>query len=100
MKTRLIENLEPRLMLAASFVADLNKASLGSSISMLGHLGNLAIFSENDAVHGIEPYRSDGTKAGTFLLRARHRVVAERRNTHRNETVRGSRAGLRRQQSA
>src|SRR5207248_2506244 len=63
------EPLEPRVMLAASMVQDLNITSSGSSISALGHLGNVAVFSENDGVHGIEPYRSDGTRAGTFRLR-------------------------------
>src|SRR6266480_4279616 len=62
------EALEPRLMLAASMVKDLDASSPGGSIFPLGHIGNVAIFSENDRVHGVEPYRSDGTKAGTFLL--------------------------------
>src|SRR4051794_23345820 len=63
------EGMEPRVMLAASFVADLNKASSGNLIGMLGHIGNLAIFVEKDGVQGREPYSTDGTKAGTVLLR-------------------------------
>src|SRR4051812_27472521 len=63
------EALESRLLLAASLVQDLNTSFPAGSIATLGHVGNVAIFVENDGVHGIEPYRSDGTKAGTFLLR-------------------------------
>src|SRR2546430_17663625 len=65
--------MEPRLMLAASLVQDLNTTPLSSTLYTLGHLGNVAIFAQNDGVHGVEPYRSDGTKTGTFLL---HDIIA------------------------
>src|SRR5256885_895480 len=63
------EAMESRVMLAATLVQDLNTSPLSSTLYTLGHLGNVAIFAENDGVHGVETYRSDGTKAGTFLLR-------------------------------
>src|SRR5205823_4027313 len=63
------EAMESRVMLAATLVQDLNTSAPFSSISTLGHVGNVAIFTEGDGAHGLEPYRSDGTKAGTFLLR-------------------------------
>jgi ELWxxDGT repeat protein len=61
--------MEPRMMLAASMVQDLNTSPANTALSMLGHVGNVAIFEEADQDHGSELYRSDGTKDGTFLLR-------------------------------
>jgi len=66
-------------MLAASLVQDLNTTPLSSTPYTLGHLGNVAIFAQNDGVHGVEPYRSDGTKTGTSAAR-HHRGRSERFN--------------------
>lgn len=30
--------------------------------------GTLPVFSANDGLHGVEPWRSDGTEAGTVMI--------------------------------
>src|SRR6266480_6174484 len=62
-----VEAIEPRMMLAASMVADLNIAAVDNSIRALGHLGNVALFEHEIGKHS-SLYRSDGTKAGTVPL--------------------------------
>ena len=63
------EVLEPRELLSASLVRDLNVNQASSTIDPMGSLGKLAIYVEDDGSHGIEPYRTDGTAAGTFMLK-------------------------------
>src|SRR4051812_44827663 len=63
------EVLEPRQLLSVSLVKDLNVNQASSTIDPMGNLGKLAIYAEDDGSHGVEPYRTDGTAAGTFLLK-------------------------------
>ena len=41
----------------------------GADIDVLGRLGSQILFSANDGVHGKELWRTDGTDAGTFLVK-------------------------------
>ena len=66
-RKRTFESLEPRRMLAlsAGLLADLNLSTHGSSASDFVQAGDLTFFVANDAVHGRELWKSDGTIAGT-----------------------------------
>jgi ELWxxDGT repeat protein len=60
------------LLSGAALVKDIVPGT-GSSVSFGAHqeaaLGNLFIFAANDGAHGIEPWVSDGTDAGTTILK-------------------------------
>jgi ELWxxDGT repeat protein/autotransporter-associated beta strand protein len=63
-----LEQLERRVLLSATLLQDINPYSNSSNPQVLGVLGNKIIFTANDGTHGVEPWVSDGTPAGTFLL--------------------------------
>ncbi|HEX5244753.1 MAG TPA: ELWxxDGT repeat protein, partial [Tepidisphaeraceae bacterium] len=66
------ESLERRMLLSvsASMVADINQATADSNPSVYGDLGNgKTVFYANDGFHGQEPFVTDGTAAGTTLLK-------------------------------
>ncbi len=65
-----IESLEPKALLAAAMVADAVPGADGfSEIGELTPVGDKVFFRANDGVHGIELWVSDGTEAGTFLVK-------------------------------
>ncbi|MFO0845283.1 MAG: hypothetical protein U0797_23350 [Gemmataceae bacterium] len=56
-----------RLSPAASLVADLNLATIGSSPYGFTAVGKIKVFAAADGVNGVELWQSDGTAAGTKL---------------------------------
>ncbi len=64
-----IESLEGRRLLAVSLVKDINDLPGGPASDKMYGVGNIAYFAQDDGVHGIEPWRTDGTSAGTYLLK-------------------------------
>src|SRR4030095_3682712 len=70
--TRLLgESLETRLLmtLTPQLLADINIGSGSSSPESLTVVNNVAYFAANDGTHGPELWRSDGTPAGTKILK-------------------------------
>jgi len=66
------ESLESRMLLSASatMVADINQSTADSNVSLLASLGNgKVVFFASDGFHGAEPFVTDGTAAGTMLLK-------------------------------
>jgi ELWxxDGT repeat protein len=66
------EVLENRELLAGgpTLVADINTTSTGPYIVQgSAALGSKTVFVHNDGVHGMEPWSTDGTEAGTLLLK-------------------------------
>lgn len=66
-----LEQLEDRRLLTATpvMVRDINLNSASSSISNITPAGAVIYFSATDGVHGQELWRSDGTTAGTFMVK-------------------------------
>ena len=72
LRCRLPSLLESRMLLSgAKLVEDLNTSPVPApdGTYLLGNIGDWAIFAEQDATHGLEPWRSNGTTGGTFLLK-------------------------------
>jgi len=70
--TRTIEPLEPRTFLAAQLAADINPATVSAWPSDMTPFGNgqaLFFATETGSPYGANLYRTDGTAAGTTLLR-------------------------------
>jgi ELWxxDGT repeat protein len=64
-----IEPLEPRaLLVSVSLVRDVNPAG-HANVGHIEPLGSTAFFSADDGVHGSELWKSDGTEAGTVLVK-------------------------------
>ena len=70
-KLTALEQLENRRLLTATpvMVRDINSNSASSSISNITPAGDVIYFSATDGVHGQELWRSDGTTAGTFMVK-------------------------------
>ena len=58
------------LSASAAMVADINQTTASSNVSSLANLGNgKVVFFANDGYRGEEPFVTDGTAAGTTLLK-------------------------------
>src|SRR5262245_13447234 len=71
--TRLhVERVEDRLLLSSGIphlVADLNLTLADSNPTELVALGSGSFFAAEDGIHGVELWKSDGTAAGTALVK-------------------------------
>ena len=54
---------------AQSIVKDVNLSGVGSNVWNVLVIGNKMYFTSNDGIHGTEPWVSDGTEAGTQLIK-------------------------------
>jgi len=65
------ESLEARALLSVTpaMVADINPGAPSSNASQLVAIGSTTYFTANDGVHGQELWKSDGTAAGTMLVK-------------------------------
>ena len=63
------ERLERRRLLAASLIKDIDTAPASNDPQGLTSAGSAAYFTFTDGVNGYEPWKTDGTTAGTTLLR-------------------------------
>ena len=66
-----LEALEDRIVpsLAPQMVLDINTTPLSSNPSGMVAIGSTTYFSADDGTHGRELYKSDGTAAGTVLVK-------------------------------
>src|SRR5262249_13178805 len=66
-----LEALEDRVTpsLTPQLVLDINTNTLSSNPSGLVAIGSTAYFTADDGVHGLELWKSDGTAAGTMLVK-------------------------------
>lgn len=48
---------------------DISNRTNSSSINFVANLGSLSFFAANDGINGLELWRTDGTEAGTFMLK-------------------------------
>lgn len=64
------ESLEPRVLLAAQLVKDINTSPApGLFLGNVDSVGAIAYFVEHDGVDGAELWKTDGTTAGTQLVK-------------------------------
>jgi len=64
-----VESIESRLLLSVSLVKDINTTGVGSGPADFVDLNGVALFTATDVDHGRELWRSDGTAAGTTLVK-------------------------------
>ena len=66
-----LEALEDRVTpsLTPQMVLDINTNTLSSNPSGMVAIGSTAYFTADDGVHGLELWKSDGTAAGTVLVK-------------------------------
>lgn len=54
---------------SATLVKDINPGSASSTVTTMAAIGNKVVFHANSLQYGIEPWVSDGTEAGTIILK-------------------------------
>lgn len=64
-----IESLESRALLSVNPILDIRSGTDGANIKYLATIGGNLYFSADDGVHGVELWKSDGTAAGTGLVK-------------------------------
>src|SRR5438105_2584506 len=64
-----LEALEDRTLLSAELVLDINAVGNSSTPLNLVQVGSTAFFTADDGVNGRELWKSDGTPAGTSLVK-------------------------------
>jgi ELWxxDGT repeat protein len=64
-----VEGLETRCLMSAHLVADLNTQPGNANAQYLTVVNGTAFFAATDALHGTEVWKTDGTAAGTRLLK-------------------------------
>src|SRR4029079_2350348 len=64
-----VEQLEDRCLLSATLLADINSDTLNSNPSNFVNYKGALFFAANDGVNGQALWRSDGTAAGTTLVK-------------------------------
>src|SRR5438874_933502 len=64
----LVELLEVRVMLSLPPVLDINPRP-APALGAIAAANGVAVFAHDDFVHGLEPWATDGTPAGTTLLK-------------------------------
>src|SRR5262245_52235382 len=64
-----LEQLEGRDLPSANLVADIGVGPNGSVPESLVEMNGTLFFSDSDDVHGVELWKSDGTEAGTVLVK-------------------------------
>lgn len=64
------EALEPRTLLAFSIFTDINQTTPSSNMSQSPvAMGNVGYFSADDGINGTELWKTDGTAAGTMMVK-------------------------------
>src|SRR5262245_54425440 len=64
----MLDRLEDRTVPNATLVKDINLTAV-PTVDSLVQVGNLVYFANDDVVHGREVWTSDGTAAGTVLVK-------------------------------
>src|SRR5204862_6040180 len=66
-----LEALEERITLSLTpqMVLDINTNTLSSNPSAIVAIGSTAYFTADDGLHGVEVWKSDGTAAGTGVVK-------------------------------
>src|SRR3954462_10165375 len=69
-RTAAVESLEPRRLLStATLLRDINPAGDAEASAAPLVVGGTAYLAANDGVHGRELWKTDGTEAGTVLVK-------------------------------